>query len=134
RFYYLHNFQHAVQWLAQRCADLLDAPEHACLQQFAQLPQPSQALLVRMLMRRGPWFRHSKLQYAEIGDTLQAAQPLQALGWIDAQAPMPVEVLFDLHTRPELHNILHSHLPLNTCRKQDWLQQLIVVQLPAHPY
>ncbi|MBF6632129.1 MAG: VRR-NUC domain-containing protein [Comamonas sp.] len=134
RFYYLHNFQHALQWLAQRCADLLDAPEHTFLQQFAQLPQPSQALLVRMLMRRGPWFRHSKLQYAEIGDTLQAAQPLQALGWMDEQAPMPIEVLFDLHTRAELHTILPAHLPPSTQRKQDWLQLLIDAELPAQPY
>lgn len=130
RFYYLHNFQHALHALVQRYADMLDAAELGFVQQFQQLPQPSQALLVRMLMRRGPWFRQSKLQYEEIGDICAAALPLQALGWIDADADMPVDVLFDLHTRTELQGLL----PQATGRKQDWLQQLQEAQLPARPY
>ena len=134
RFYYLHNFQHALDWLVQRYADLLDEPEQRFVQQFAQLPQYSQALLVRMLMRRGPWFRQSKLQYEEIADTLQAAQPLEALGWIDPQAEMPLEALFDLHTRAELQALLSGQLPQHASRKQDWLQHLQTAALPARPY
>lgn len=130
RFYYLHNFQHALHALVQRYADMLDAAELGFVQQFQQLPQPSQALLVRMLMRRGPWFRQSKLQYEEIGDICAAAAPLQALGWIDAHADMPVEALFDLHTRAELQGLL----PPATGRKQDWLQQLLDAQYPARLY
>lgn len=120
RLYYLHNFQHALQWLAQRYADMLDAPAQHFLQQWATLPMASQALLVRMVMRRGPWFRHSKLHYEEIGDTLQAALPLQALGWIDAQAPMPLAALFDVYTRPELICIFGKP-PAHARRKNDWL-------------
>ncbi len=61
RFYYLHNFQQALDWLAQRYGDLLSEQEADFIAGFARLPQNSRALLVRMLMRRGPWFRASKL-------------------------------------------------------------------------
>ena len=117
RFYYLHNFCQALDWIRQRYSDLLAAPEYAWLQQFHALPQPSQALLVRMLMRRGPWFRASKLQYDEIGDTAQAAAPLLALQWLQADADMDVATLFDLYTRAELQHILRAQaLPAHPAR------------------
>ena len=52
RFYYLHNFQQALDWLGQRYGDLLSEEEARFLAQFAQLPQPSQALLVRWACSR----------------------------------------------------------------------------------
>lgn len=102
RFYYLHNFQRALDWIAQRYGDLLDTPEQDFLTHFAQLPQPSQALMVRLLMRRGPWFRAAKLVYEEIPAIGDAAAPLLALGWLDAGQPMALDELFALHTKPEL--------------------------------
>lgn len=102
RYYYLHNFQRALAWVGERYADLLDDRERRFMADFAALPQASQALLVRMLMRRGPWFRASRLVYEEIPDTADAAAPLLALGWLDADAPMTLDELFGLHTRPEL--------------------------------
>lgn len=134
RFYYLHNFCQALDWIRQRYSDLLAAPEYAWLQQFHALPQPSQALLVRMLMRRGPWFRASKLQYDEIGDTAQAAAPLLALQWLQADADMDVATLFDLYTRAELQHILRAQALPAQQRKQDWLQTLQAQGLPARPY
>ena len=76
RFYYLHNFQRALDWIGERYADLLDVREQGFLTGFSALPQQSQALLVRMLMRRGPWFRADKLVYEEIPDIAAAAGPL----------------------------------------------------------
>lgn len=102
RFYYLHNFQRALDWIGQRYGDLLDAPEQAFLTRFTQLPQPSQALMVRLLMRRGPWFRAGKLVYEEIPGIADAAAPLLEMGWLDADHPMALEELFALHTKPEL--------------------------------
>lgn len=102
RYYYLHNFQRALDWLGERYGDLLDGAEQAFLARFARLTQPSRALMVRLLMRRGPWFRAGKLVYEEIPDIGGAAAPLLALGWLDAQAPMELHELFALHTKPEL--------------------------------
>nr|WP_314363753.1 VRR-NUC domain-containing protein [uncultured Achromobacter sp.] len=102
RYYYLHNFLCALAWVGERYADLLDADERRFLADFHALPQASQALMARMLMRRGPWFRASRLVYEEIGNAVDAAGPLAALGWLDAAAPMTLDELFDLHTKPEL--------------------------------
>ena len=83
RYYYLHNFQRALAWVSDRYADLLDEDDCRFLTDFAALPQASQALMVRMLMRRGPWFRASRLVYEEIPAVEKAARPLEALGWLD---------------------------------------------------
>lgn len=108
RFYYLHNFQRALDWLGQRYGDLLSAEEQQFICGFARLPQASQALLVRMIMRRGPWFRAGKLVYEEIPQVAEAASALRLLGWIDDDQPMSAAELFGLHTKPELLQILKN--------------------------
>ncbi|WP_315122627.1 VRR-NUC domain-containing protein [Comamonas antarctica] len=124
RYYYLHNFERALAWIAQRYSDLLDSAEHDFLAQFAALPPLSRALLVRMLMRRGPWFRASKLVYEEIPEVSAAADPLLALGWLDTQAPMLLEELFDLHTKGELATVFAGAERGGGTRKSDWLLAL----------
>ncbi len=124
RYYYLHNFQRALDWLGQRYADLLDDSEQQFLRQFAQLPQPAQALLVRMVMRKGPWFRASKLVYDEIPDTQQAAVPLLQLGWLNTSPPMALAELFGLHTKAELLPMLRDARLAPSMRKADMLLAL----------
>ncbi|KAB2892463.1 MAG: VRR-NUC domain-containing protein, partial [Burkholderiaceae bacterium] len=124
RYYYLHNFQRALDWLGERYGDLLDGAEQAFLARFARLPQPSRALMVRLLMRRGPWFRAGRLVYEEIPDIGGAAAPLLALGWLDAGAPMELHELFALHTKPELL-ALFAGAPVHAgLRKAELLQAL----------
>ena len=82
RLYYLHNFVRAFRLAAHplcRCAGRASRDFFA---RFAQLPEPAQALLVRLVMRRGPWFRAGKLAYEEIGDIHTAAAPLLGPGWL----------------------------------------------------
>ncbi|MDH4573433.1 VRR-NUC domain-containing protein [Salinicola acroporae] len=100
--YYLANFRRVLDWLTSRYADVLSVDEAAFIDDFERLPQPSQALLVRMIMRRGVDFRASRLDYVEIGDTRAAAGPLIAAGWIEEGAPLSPEALFALTTRPEI--------------------------------
>lgn len=133
RYYYLHNFQRALAWVGERYADLLDDRERRFMADFAALPQASQALLVRMLMRRGPWFRASRLVYEEIPDTVDAAAPLLALGWLDADAPMTLDELFGLHTRPELDRMFAGAVARGA-RKADWLETLRATQPDAQAY
>ena len=60
---------------------------------FPSLPQASRALFVRMVMRKGTLFRASKLSYAEIGCTVEAARHLLPTGWIEhdpVHHPRPV--------------------------------------------
>lgn len=105
RFYYLLNFERALQWLADRYDDLWAEDERVFLRDFPALPLASRALLVRMLMRVGPYFRASKLLYDEIGCPHQALAPLSVLGWVDADPQLTLDEIFSLHTKPELAKI-----------------------------
>lgn len=134
RYYYLLNFQRALAWISDRYADLLDADDRRFLDDFAALPQPSQALMVRMLMRRGPWFRASRLAYDEIPDIQDAAAPLQALGWLDKGAPMSLDELFGLLTKPELTRIFAHRAVKAAGRKADMLETLRAELPDARPY
>jgi hypothetical protein len=100
--YYLSNFHKALAWLQERHHDLLLAEEQAFLRRFGELALPSQALLVRMIMRKGPHFRASKLVYAEIGCPRHAAQALLNAGWIRNDAELTLTELFDLLRKEEL--------------------------------
>ncbi|WP_251865196.1 VRR-NUC domain-containing protein [Achromobacter sp. Marseille-Q4962] len=125
RYYYLHNFQRALAWIEARCADLLDEAERGFLSSFAALPPLSQALLVRLLMRRGPWFRASRLAYEEIPAIAEAAAPLLAAGWLAADDPMTLEELFALSTKAELAPLCaEAGLDPGSMRKADLLAAL----------
>ena len=101
-FYYLDNFQQVLAWVGLHHGDLLDDEERSFIDRFGQLPQVSQALLVRMIMRKGQLFRASKLRYAEIGCPQAAVQTLVALGWVDADPLLDLTQLFGLLRKDEL--------------------------------
>ncbi|MGQ4878150.1 VRR-NUC domain-containing protein [Billgrantia sp. LNSP4103-1] len=105
-FYYLANFRFVLGWVREHHADLLSAEEHAFVTGFDSLPQPSQALLVRMVMRKGDHFRTAKLHYAEIGDTQRALAPLVEAGWVEADPALPLDELFRLLRLDELRRAL----------------------------
>ncbi|WP_339488599.1 VRR-NUC domain-containing protein [Pseudomonas sp. EL_65y_Pfl2_R95] len=102
RFYYLSNFHQALTWLQQRYGDLLDASETRFIEQFLATDTASQALLVRMIMRKGRHFRLSKLSYEEITCSHAAAQPLLAAGWIEPDAALSLDELFKLLRKDEI--------------------------------
>src|SRR5689334_19764703 len=96
QLYYLDNFQRVLDWIGERYSDLLADEEKTFLAAFATLPQPSRALFVRMVMRKGTLFRASKLNYAEIGCPVEAARRLQATGWIELDPVLSLDTLFEV--------------------------------------
>ena len=124
RFYYLDNFHTVVNWIRDRYRDLLNGEELAFIDRFLTLEQPSRALLVRMVMRKGELFRSSKLQYDEIGDTIQAAVPLVDAGWVDDRPRLSLEQLFALLTRTEIAEVFRGSLPKGPATKAELLDAL----------
>ncbi|MFG6665645.1 VRR-NUC domain-containing protein [Halomonas sp. HNIBRBA4712] len=100
--YYLTNFRYVLAWVAERHGDLLGAEEAAFLDAFDTLPRPSQALLARMVMRKGELFRTDKLDYAEIGDPHQALAPLFAAGLVEPAPALGAAELVHHLRLPEL--------------------------------
>ncbi|PVZ20022.1 MULTISPECIES: VRR-NUC domain-containing protein [unclassified Pseudomonas] len=133
-FYYLVNFRTALAWLAERYADLLDAPEQAFIEVFGALPQPSQALLVRLVMRKGEHFRHSRLAYPEIGCPASAAQPLLALGWLCTRQPLSAAELCTQLTKPELAQRFQAEGLKAAWRKPEQLAWLQARYPQAQPF
>ncbi|WP_367237132.1 VRR-NUC domain-containing protein [Pseudomonas sp. Rh2] len=131
--YYLHNFRQVLLWVEQRYADLLDTHELAFIQAFAQLEVPAQALMVRMVMRKGELFRSDRLDYAEIGDPMLALQPLQALGWVAEPASLSLEHLFALLRKDELAACFAGQLTRPRASKSDMFAQLQPLALEPRP-
>lgn len=100
--YYLDNFELVLDWVRSRYDDVLNAEEKLFIVQFAELPQVSRALFVRMVMRKGELFRCSKLHYDEIGDTATAMQALIDVAWVEEDPQLGLSELFDLLLKPEL--------------------------------
>ena len=132
--YYLANFRTALAWIGERYSDLLDAEEAAFLQGFSALPQPSQALLVRLVMRKGPHFRASKLSYDEIGDVTVAAEPLLRLGWLIEDAELSLAELFALLRKDELLACFTELAPLRGLKKDEQLQALLALYPDARTF
>ena len=132
--YYLDNFRTLLAWIEQRYADLLDAEERTFLQGFAALAQPSQALLVRLVMRKGPHFRASKLNYAEIGDIAAAAEPLLQLGWLIEDAELTLAEVFALLRKDELLASFGELAGRRGLKKDEQLQALLPLYPQAQPF
>ncbi len=99
--FYLHNFHAALEDLSGRYARLLSDAEWTFLHQFAQLPEPSQCLLTRMLMRKGAYFRRATLQYDEVADLQAAIDSLVDSGWLDSDPVLTLEQLHRILRREE---------------------------------
>ncbi|WAC44242.1 VRR-NUC domain-containing protein [Pseudomonas sp. SL4(2022)] len=132
--YYLSNFRAALAWIEARYADLLTAEEYGFIRNFQAMAWPSQALLVRMIMRKGCHFRLSKLDYPEIGDSHRASGELLDSGWITEQALLSRHEIVELLRKDEVL----THLPLTdrraTQKKSALLEQLNDQNQPAQKF
>jgi hypothetical protein len=115
--YYLDHFKTAMSWLHERYRDLLSPAESKFLSLFARLPRASQALLVRLIMRRGQRFRATKIRYPELGPIDLAFGPLIELHWIDPNPLLSVDDLVKLITRAEIAE-LFQELPASLTKSE----------------
>jgi hypothetical protein len=124
RFYYLDNFECALGWLVHRYGGLLSEEEQTFIRIFGTLPLSARALLVRLIMRRGPLFRVSKIRYEEIGDVGAAIGPPRELGWINVDPVVASDQICSLLTKRTLAT--HFGLPLS------WSKEMLRSQVEAH--
>lgn len=122
--YYLANFLTALAWISSRYEDLLCADGRRLAGNFRSLPLPSQALMARLIMRKGPHFRLSSLDYPEIGDITEAAAPLIAYGWLSENAPLTLDMLLPLLRKHEAAAVFTAVPALRSARKRDMLTLL----------
>lgn len=133
-FYYLDNFQQVLDWIGDRYSDLLADEERAFIGAFPALPRPSRALFVRMVMRKGSLFRASKLSYAEIGCTVEAARHLLPTGWIAHDPCITLDQLFELLSKPEIGAVFGLSAHERNARKAGQLEALRPAFADARPF
>ena len=81
--YYLDNFHFVLDHVVQLYADIISENERIFYEDFMGLSESAQCLYVRLLSRRGDWFRRDKLAYAEIPDITAAAVELQSQRFLE---------------------------------------------------
>ena len=121
-YYYLENFNVALDWLRDRYGELLAAEEQRFMTNFARLPLPAAALVVRMIMRQGDLFRTSKLNYSEIGPPEEAASALIELGWLNPRPAVGFPDLCRLLRKSELWTLMGLRGAARTVRKAELIE------------
>lgn len=109
--YYLRNAQQVIQLCLHHYPGLLLAHEQAQLQQLLELEESAQALLMRMIMRKGSYFRHDQLQYAEVPRLDQAISALLQLELVVEDPSLTLSQLCTISKRPECLELAQHLLP-----------------------
>lgn len=98
--YYLTYFLDLVRFVENHSSHLLDCDDRAFLDQFFSLSENGQSLYIRLVNRKGLFFREGKLNYAEI-DISSAIHELSSDGFI-SPVLTGTEELIRLFTKAEL--------------------------------
>ena len=107
--YYLRNAQQVIQFCLTRYADLLLPTEKCTLEQLLSMDESHQALLIRMVMRKGDLFRTDTLNYSEVPDQRVAIAKLTEEGLITQKPLLSLEKLCAMSRRAECL-MLSQHL------------------------
>lgn len=67
--YYRRNFEVILADVGARYGEFLLPVERSLMESYHALSHAARCVYVRMLTRKGPWFRRETLEYAEIADT-----------------------------------------------------------------
>jgi hypothetical protein len=125
--YYLENLHTVIHWVSRHHRDLLQPEELDQLNTLINIPLSAQALLARMVMRKGDIFRVDTLQYSEILSTKEALDTLESAGFVDQAPSLDIQQLYQHCRHKELQILLNPahHAPAKSARKTDLLPQLL---------
>ncbi len=108
--YYLRNFSLLLNWVVERYSDLLSAEEALFAEHFLSMSHGAQCLLVRMVTRKGMYFRLEKLRYPEIVCVKKAALEIASMDFIAANPALELEALGSILTKTELVDCFSDQL------------------------
>ena len=103
--YYLDNFERILAAVGERYGDLLTAGEQAFADDLRALTLGARCLYVRLISRRGPYFRRDDLRYDEIDDVGTAIGELAAAAFLDPEPAAAPEELLPHLVRAEIEAI-----------------------------
>ena len=113
--YYLDNFRYFLTFVQRHYADVLNDSEQSFCADFGNLARDAQRLYVRLISRKGPYFRHDKLSYDEIANLDRALTQLVESGFVARNHICDAAPWLSLATRLEL--VAHFEISNRTERK-----------------
>jgi hypothetical protein len=131
--YYLDNFRKLLDFVSVKYEDLLNDQEKKFISQFHSLSQDAQCLYVRLMSRKGPYFRTDKLAYKEIKNIPKAINELVALFFFERNPLHDIEFVLNTFTKPELEELIKMNSEvlnkdaLRFSRKAEILDHLLVI-------
>jgi hypothetical protein len=108
--YYRDNFLRLCATIEAQYADLLASAELLFLQRFRALDFKAQCLYVRLVSRVGPWFRESRLAYAELGSLDSVLDALIEQDMVVCCEALSLPEMSKLYTRLELQQAFSPQL------------------------
>lgn len=129
--YYLDNFLFLIDYVADRYSDILKQEEFAFIESFRSLHINARKLYVRLISRKGPYFRKDKIHYAEIENVEAAIKDLAERQFISVNPGEELGFALQVLTRPELIQLVNGlelvRIPDNISRmgKQDLSDALL---------
>ena len=133
--YYVKNFRSLLTFVESRYQDLLTENEKDYIGAFQFLDKNAQRLYVRLMLRKGPFFRSDKLDYSEIDAIDQTAVRLKKSGLLaiyTRDKPIVgdnVEDFLALLSKLELESLLNTYLEFDTPSSQ--ISKLVLLELGA---
>lgn len=100
--YYANNVRQVLAQVADLYNDIVPRPVAAFLAQHARLSESAQRLYARLIMRKGPVFRLSKLNYAEVDDLQLAVEELIEAQLMESNTQGAADTLLGLATYADL--------------------------------
>lgn len=104
--YYVNNFHTLVGHVTSLYSDLLTNEEKLWYRAICSSENQAQRLYIRLLSRKGSFFRFSRLDYPDIQDLKLAAVELGKQGLACCEPPQSLSMLLIAFTKPELLKLL----------------------------
>lgn len=122
--YYRDNFLYLVDFVQKHSFHLLDENAHQFIKDFRELSVDGQCVYIRLINRKGPYFRFSKFFYDEIEDIPGGFQELELRGFISDEITEP-EYLPDLFRKEELVNLFPEVSYARRFRKEHFTMEIV---------
>ncbi|WKN31646.1 VRR-NUC domain-containing protein [Porifericola rhodea] len=138
--YYLNYFSTLLTHVELMYAALLSKEEKSFIRRFRKLPEDAQCLFIRLVNRRGAFFRMNKIKYQEIEDQegcLKLLLRRKYFSRLDKQHIQELPLVLHTFTKAELINIAKELLnkeqlgPLRKLKKPELLEAMLLSISPS---
>lgn len=123
--YYASNVRQVLAEVSRLYGDIVPQPVASFLSQHAALSENSQRLFARLVMRKGPLFRTSKLDYAEVTSLDAAITELETAGLLATNRQAAADQLLGLANFAELKSWFPNLKLARQTKRADWVERLL---------